>query len=178
MIRFLRVVGVTNAAVWFGAAVFYTLFVAPGLKSDDVQAVLQLKYFPYFSGAIGQVILMRYFYLNLICAVVALLHLFVERLYLGRAAHTMWTSLLVTLLCLALLGSFWLGPELGNMQKAQFRADSTALQRENAIKSYRKWSSIFLVTNVFVIGGVAVLLWRATTPSDELRFVGSGKFRG
>jgi hypothetical protein len=181
VIRLLRFVGVTNAAVWFGAAVFFTLFVAPGIKSTDVQSLLGAKNFPFFGGAIGQIILSRYFKLHLLCASIALVHSIVERLYFGRSNKGMWTGLLVTMFLLSLLASFWLGPEkLTRSHNTQYSADPkiTPAQRDTAAKSFRKWDSIFQVVNVFMMGGVAVVLWRVVTPSDELRFVGSGKFRG
>ena len=174
----LRFIGVTNAAVWFGAAVFYTLCAAPGLVSTDIQLLLGAKNFPYFAGAIGQVLLGRYFQLHLVCSAIALLHLLVERLYLGRSPKRIWPTLLVVLFWFSLLGSFWLGPKLRDLHRAQFFVNATPIQRDAAAKSFRKWDSIFQVVNVFIIGGVAIVLWRATTPSDELRFVGSGKFRG
>jgi hypothetical protein len=181
VIRLLRFVGITNAAVWFGAAVFFTLFIAPGIKSSEVQALLGAKNFPFFGGAISQVLLARYFNLHLLCASIALVHSIVERLYFGRSNKGMWTGMLVTLFLLSLLASLWLGPEkLAKSHNAQYSTDSkiTPAQRDAAARSFRKWDSIFQVVNVFMIGGVAVVLWRVVTPSDEMRFVGSGKFRG
>jgi hypothetical protein len=178
VVRVLRLVGITNAAIWFGAVVFYTLFVGPGLRSNAVQLVLQSKNFPYFGGAISQILLVRYFYLHLMCATIALLHLVVERLYFGRPAKGLWTTLFLTMFFLSVLGAFWLGPRLVDLHRAQHFTNNTPAQREAAATSFRKWASIFQAANVFMIGGVAAVLWRAVTPSDELRFVGSGKFRG
>jgi len=171
-------VGVTNAAVWFGAAVFYTLCAAPAMVSPEMESLLQPKNFPLYSGAVSEILLGRYFQFHLICAAIALVHLLAEKLYLSRSPKKYWTGLLVVLFWFSLMGSFWLGPSLRDLQRAQFLVNATPAQRAAAAKSFHTWHSVFQALNVFMIGGVAVVLWRATNPSDELRFVGSGKFRG
>ena len=177
MIGFLRFVGLLNAAVWLGAAVFYTLNAAPALVSVDVQSVLGARSFPYFSGAIANIVLLRYFHLHFVCATLALIHVVAEWLYLGRAPRRIWTGLLVTLFWLGLLGSFWLGPKLGELHRNQYRSNTPPGEREAASKSFHAWQGVLQVVNVLMLAGVAVYFWRAAHPSDELRFVGSPKLR-
>jgi len=178
MIAFLRFVGIANAAVWLGAAVFFTVCAGPAVVSSDMQALLGPKYFPYFSGAVGQIVLARYFHFHLACATIALLHLLAERIYLGRAAHRLWLGLLAALFGFSLLGSVWLGPKLARLHRGQHVLNAAPAQREAAAKSYRLWHGVFQAVNVLMIGGVAVCLWRVANPPDELCFVGSTKFRG
>jgi hypothetical protein len=178
VIGFLRFVGIANAAVWLGAAIFYTVCAGPAVVSSDMQALLGPKYFPYFSGTTAQIILARYFHFHLVCATIALLHLLAERIYLGRTAHRLWLGLLVTLFGFSLLGSVWLGPKLARLHRGQHVLNAAPAQREAAAKSYRLWHGVFQAVNVLMIGGVAVCLWRVANPPDELRFVGSPKFRG
>ena len=167
-----------NAAVWLGGAVFYTLGFAPALVSQDMVAVLGPQSFPYYSGAIAQVALKFYFRLQLTCAIVALLHLVVEWLYLGRAPRRFWTYLLVALFWVSVVGSFWLGPKLRELHRTQHLVNAPPGQREAAAKSFQTWQAIFQGLNVLMIAGVAVYFWRAANPPDELRFVGSTKIRG
>ncbi len=178
VIGFLRFVGIANAAVWLGASVFFTVGVGPAVASSDMETLLGQKYFPYFSGAVGQIILARYFHFHLACATIALLHLLAERIYLGRTLHRRRLSLLAALFGLSLLGSVWLGPKLLKLHQNQHRLNATHQQRMIAAKSFRLWHGVFQAVNVLVIGGVAVCLWRVTHPPDELRFVGSAQFRG
>ena len=178
MITFLRFVGIANAAVWLGAATFYTVSAGPAVVSSDMQALLGPRYFPYFSGAVAQIILARYFHFHLACATIALLHLLAERIYLGRTAHRLWLGLLAALFGLSLLGSVWLGPTLARLHRAQHVLSAAPGAREAAAKSYRLWHGVFQAVNVLMIGGVAVRLWRVANPPDELRFVGSTQFRG
>ena len=178
MTGILRFVGVANAAVWLGGSVFYTLGVAPALVSQDVLNVLRPENFSYFSGSIAQVVLTRYAHLHVACALVALLHLAVERLYLGRAARRIWTWLLVSLFGLSLIGAFWLSPRLRDLHRTSHLLKAAPGQREAAAKSFRLWQGVFQGLNVLMIAGVAVYFWRAAHPPDELRFVGSAKIRG
>lgn len=178
MIGLLRIVGVANAAVWFGTAVFHTFFAAPAFSSDEMQAVLGAKNFPYYGGVISQLLLARYFQVNLVCAVIALLHLLAERLYLGRAAKKIWTVVIVTLFWISLLGVFWLAPKLRELHQARYQVSTPPAQREAAARSFRLWYGVFQGLNFFILVGVGGSLWRATHPPDDLRFVGSTKFRG
>jgi Domain of unknown function (DUF4149) len=177
MIGFLRFVGITNAAIWLGTTVFYTVAAGPAMGSADMHALLGPKYFPYFSGAVAQIVLVRYFHFQLVCAIIALLHVLGEWVYLGRASHRRWLGLLIVLFGFSLLGSVWLGPKLTQLHRAQHRLNATPREREAATKSFHLWRGVFQAVNVLMIGGVAVCLWRVTNPPNELRFVGSPKFR-
>jgi len=161
-----------------GASVFYTIAAGPAVVSSDMQALLGPKYFPYFSGAVAQIVLARYFHFQLVCALIALLHLLGERIYLGRTAHRLRVGLLAVLFGLSLLGSVWLSPKLVRLHRTQHALNASPAAREVARKSFWLWHGVFQAVNVLMIGGVAVCLWRVTNPPNELRFVGSPKFRG
>jgi hypothetical protein len=178
VIGFLRFVGIANAAVWLGGSVFYTVCAGPALVSSDMHALLGQKYFPYFSGATVQIVLARYFHFHLACAVIALVHLLAERIYLGRVARRLWLGLLAVLFVFSLLGSAWLGPKLAGLHRAQHFLNATPAQHEAAAKSFHLWHGLFQAVNVLMIASVAVYLWRVANPPDELRFVGSTQFRG
>ena len=124
-----------------------------------------------------QILRTRYLYWHTACALIALLHLLAEWLYLGRARSRFWFGLLAALLALGLLGSFWLNPKLAELHREHFlniRPES----RMAAAKSFRFWQGVFEAMNVLTIAGVAVYFWRATNPPDALRFVSPAKFRG
>lgn len=178
MIGFLRFIGVANAAIWFGAIVFYTVAAAPALESSDVQELLGRNNFLIYGRAIGGILLTRYSYFSLICATVALLHIFAEWLYQGRSLNRAATWLILVLLLVGLIGSCWLGPQLQEMQRAQYHTTNTLAQREAARRSYRILFGIFEFLNLSLIVGTAIHLRSAANPPDDLRFVGTPKFRG
>jgi len=69
-----------NAAVWFGAAIFLTFFVAPTVFSP----VLKQNLGEVWPGVIASMLLERYFVIQYFCAIIALVHAFTEWIYLGK----------------------------------------------------------------------------------------------
>lgn len=177
VIGFLRFVGMLNAAIWLGAAVFFTLGAMPALVARDVHALLGERYFPYISGGISQVMLTRYFYWHTAFALIALAHVFTEWLYLGRIVHRLWPGLLAGLLAVSLFGGLWLAPQLTHLHRTQHAINLKQVERDAAARSFRTWQGVFQALNVLMIGGVAVYFWRVTHPPDALRFVSPTKFR-
>jgi uncharacterized protein DUF4149 len=166
-----------NAAIWLGAALFYTVSVAPAMISPDMLTLFG-KSSAFYSGSVEQILRTRYLYWHTVCAFIALLHLLIEWLYLGRGLPRLWSGLLMVLLTLGFLGSFWLRPKLAKLHRAQHYLNVRPDDREAAAQSFRLWSDVFRALNVLMIGGVAVYFWRATNPPDALRFVSPAKFRG
>jgi hypothetical protein len=167
-----------NAAVWLGAAVFFTVGAAPAIFSREMQALLQPQYFPFYSGAIAQIILARYFHLHLACSIVAVLHFVGEYLYLGRPVQKFSVGLLIGLLTLSVLGGSWLQPKLKELHSIRYNAKTTPAERESATKSFRVWHGLSQLINLVMIGGLVVYVWRVANPSETTRFVGVPKFRG
>lgn len=178
MIGYLRFLGVANAAIWFGTAVFYCLCAAPALSSHQAQAILGGGNFPYFGGALNELLRTRYLLCHLLCAVIALVHLAAEWLYLGKTTKRFWVGLTVLLFWLSLIGAFWLGPKLQELHRGRYFTNASTAQRELANRSFRLWQGAFQLVNVILVAGVAGYFWRITHPPDELRFVGTPKFRG
>ncbi len=177
MIGFLRFVGMLNAAVWLGAALFFAAGVTPALASRDAQALFREQYFDYLSGAVGQIVATRYFYWHIVCALIALLHVLAEWLYLGRSAGRRWLTLLAGLLALGLLGNSWLVPKVAQLHRSRHAVNLSPTQRDAAAAAWRTWHRVHQGWQLLILGGVAVYFWRATSPSDPLRFVSPGKFR-
>lgn len=126
MIGLLRLVGLLNAGIWFGAAVFYTIGVYPVTTSESVRTLLGANNFPYYGGALGQLLTARFFHLSLACSIVALLHLATEWVYLGRVPRRRWPSILVALFLFALAQGWWLQPSLQQWHKTRFLKDAPA----------------------------------------------------
>jgi hypothetical protein len=166
-----------NAAVWLGAALFFMMGVIPALSSRDVQSLFRDQYFDFLSGAVTQVVSTRYFYWHIVCAIIAQLHLVAEWLYLGRAAHRAWLGLLGVLLALGLIGNAIVIPNLNQLHRARHAVNLGPTQREAAAKSFQSWHHFLQGVNFLILAGVAAYFWRATTPSDPLRFLGPTKFR-
>ena len=174
MIGLLRFVGVVNAAVWFGAAVCFTLFLSPAASSKAMSDLLGAKNYPFFSVAIGQILESRYFHLYLVCSGVAAVHLMAEWLYFGRYPHRLWLGLMGCLFAFGLAQSCWLQPKLATLHRQQFARPEL---HESASRSFQVWRNTSQGLNLLVVGGLAFYLWRVANPPDPARFVSPTKFR-
>ena len=179
MIGFLRFAGLMNAAVWFGAAVSFTLAVAPAIFSEEMRRLLGDHNFPYFKGAIAEVVIARYLDLQMICGLIAIAHACAEWLYLGRPLHRFWTGLLAALVALSLLGDFALQPKIRTLHTIKYSANRPAADRALAAKRLALWHGLAQTVNVLMLGGLAVYLWRVAHPVSTTRFVApAAKFPG
>jgi hypothetical protein len=169
-------VGILNAAVWFGASVFFTFAAGLAPFSQEMRNLLGPSNFPYFSGAIAQILIARYFYFQLGCAIIAILHLLAERLYLGKYPQKLQVGLLIGLSSAALVGGYGLQPRLKALHAAKYGVNTRPEIREAADRSFKAWHGVSQVVNLMMVGGLAVYLWRAANPSDTTRFVSAVKF--
>ena len=176
MIGFLRCVGVLNAGLWFGAAFFFSFSIGPAVFSSEMKELLQ-NYFPSYSGLIAQILIARYFKLQLICAIIALGHLLGENLYFGRAPQKLWFGLLATLFALSLLGGFWLQPKLKSLHTAKYSAKESVERRQAAAESFKTWHAVSQIVNLFMIAGLGVHLCSVAARGESARFLDAGKLR-
>lgn len=165
-----------NAAVWLGAAVFFTFAGGPAVFSDDMKTLLGPNNYPYFSGAIAQVLIARYFKLQLVCGAIAVVHLFAEWLYLGRPLRRFGSYLLVLLVAFSLAGSIWMQPKMRSLHHAKYTA-ATAQDREAAASALRVWHGAAQGVNLLLLAGLVVYLWRVAHPEEITRFVPAVKLR-
>ena len=169
----LRFIGVLNAAVWLGAALFFTCAVGPAFFTDEIKA---LFHGPFWPGVMAQRILDRYFYLQQICGVIAVVHFIAEWFYLGRALHRLHVALLGGLLIIGFTGGFWLQPKLQRLHlvkygmDAQYRPSTYPVEeRVVAMHAFSRWHGVSMILNLCSLCGLVVYFWRVTYPSDDLR---------
>lgn len=176
MIGFLRFVGILNAAVWFGTAIFFSFGVGLAPFSHEMKSLLGPNNYPYFSGAIAQILIARYFQFQVACAFVAVLHLLAVWLYLGKRPHKFQAGLLVGLFAVSLLGGYWLQPKMKTLHATKYAVNNRPEVRLAADRSFRAWHGVSQVVNLLVMAGLTIYLWRSANPSDPTRFVSAAKF--
>ncbi len=176
MIVFLRFVGVVNAGVWLGAAIFFTLGAGPAFFSPEMKTLLGPRAYPVYSGAIAQIVIERYFVLQHWCGVIALAHLIAEWLYTGKPMEKITLGLLLGLFCLGLIGGFWMQPKMKSLHATKYGGATQEL-REQAAKSFRGWHGAARVLDLVMMGGLLVYLWRNLNRADAPRFVSTDLFR-
>lgn len=166
-----------NAAIWLGATIFCSTAVLAALNSRDMVNLVGAKYFVQVSGALTQIIFARLFHLQIVCALLAWLHLLGEWLYLGRQPRRWRVGLLTVLFAMSLMGGLWLGPKLKRLHHAQHALNTRAEDSDGAGRSFRWWNGAFQIVNVLMIGGVTLYFWRVTQADDSPRFVRPVNFR-
>jgi hypothetical protein len=177
VMRFLRFVGLMNAAVWFGAAVFFTFAAGPALFSQDMRRLLGENQFPYFSGAIAQVVIQRYFHLQIICGVVALLHTLAECFCVSRPLQKFGLGLLLGLLLCSFVGGYVMQPKIKDLHVRKYAMNYRPEIRQSAAKSLRVWHGMAQAVNLLMLGGLSLYLWRVARLVGAARFIAPGKFQ-
>jgi hypothetical protein len=171
VIGFLRYVGTVNAAVWFGAAIFFTFVAGPGIFSEEMHSVLGADQttFIFYAGGVAMVLIKRYFGLQYFCAVVAFFQLFAERLYLGKKVSRFTLGLLMGIVLLVLLGGFWVQPKLRGLRETMYHGP-TQTQKDQARHTFNVWHGTSMALNFLVVAGLCVYLVRVNRPPEAGRY--------
>jgi len=170
MTAILRFVGIMNAAIWLGGAVYFS-FVAGRMPFSSEMADLLKGSFPYYSGAIAQIGVSRYFGFHLFCGIIALIHLVAEWLYQDRRNRKSLLWLVGIILGLTLLGGYWLQPKMEKLHRIKYARNYSQPARDAAAKSFKRWHALSMTMNLFMLGGLVVYTMQMTRPPEIARFV-------
>jgi hypothetical protein len=155
MLAALRFVGIVNAAVWLGGAIFFTFGVGPGFFSDEMLRLLPRSH----AGAAAQLIIERYFLLQQVCAAIALVHLIVEWLYSGRPLRMPVLCLILALFVIGLSSRQWLLPRMKTYHYQIYAAQSSPEAVAQSRIYFGRWHGFSQVLNLLVLGGALGYLW-------------------
>jgi hypothetical protein len=169
---FLRFVGILNAAVWCGSAIFLTIGL-PAVFAPELKRLLTAP----GVGFVAEAVVARFFILQYCCGTIALAHLVAEWLYAGRAPLRWNLGLVLLLLALAVAGGLWAQPRMHALHLDKYFG-STPAQQLQAGHLFALWHGASEAANVLAITGLIVYLWRVSAPSDQPRFGNFGKIRG
>lgn len=172
MTALLRFVGILNAAVWCGSAIFLTVGL-PAIFSPELKRLLTAP----GVGLAAQALVAQFFMLEYCCGAIAVAHLMAEWLYTGRTQPRWHVGLVVSLLALALAGGLWAQPKMRVLHHDKYFGPTVARQAQ-AGREFALWHGASEVVNLLVMGGLVVYLWRVSGPSQHPRFVGFNKIRG
>jgi hypothetical protein len=165
-------VGILNAAVWCGSAIFLTIGL-PAVFSPELKKLLT----PSGVGFAAEAIVARFFLLQYWCGAIALAHLWAEWLYCGRPVRRLNLTLVLAMLTAALAGGLWAQPKMVAWHAAKYFGKTAALQTQ-AGQAFALWHAASESVNLLVIGGLILYLWRVSVPPANTRFGSSGKIRG
>ena len=176
----LRFIGVTNAAIWLGSAIFFTFCVAPAVFYSPEMKELFGPVFREYAGAVAQVLLQYFYRLQYVCAGVAVVHLLAEWLYTRRSVERRRIQILGWVILLGLVGGLLLQPHLKRLHYTRSSPASTPAQKEVAAKSFARWHGVSQVINLVAMAGLLVYFWRLTSPPNPEvapRFFSENKFK-
>ncbi len=173
MVAALRLVGIVNAAVWFGAAVCVTLVAGPAFFSKAMLGLLGQAY----AGAAAQVMWQKYAVLQYFCGGIALAHLLLEWICSGRPFSRPVLYLLLGLTAFMVWSGVWVQPRMRQLHLVVYGGRATAAQVEQARKSFGHWHGFSMAANLVVLAGLGIYLGHVTRSVPTLRFVSQTKFQ-
>jgi uncharacterized protein DUF4149 len=165
-------VGILNAAVWCGSAIFLTLGL-PAVFSPELKKLLT----PAGVGFAAEAVVARFFLLQYWCGAIALAHLLAEWLYGGRPVRRWNVALVLGLLTVALAGGLWAQPKMRAWHATKYFGKTAELQNQ-ASQNFAFFHAASETVNLVVIVGLIVYLWRVSLPPAGPRFGSFGKIRG
>ena len=177
MTGFLRFIGILNAAIWLGGSIYFTFVAGQVPFSPEMKGVFGAAYNPYFTGAIAQIGVARFFSFQLFCAIVAFVHLSAEWLYQDRRNRKSLVWVLGVMLAVTLLGKYALQPKMHQLFRAKYATNYTQPQRDVAARSFAIWHGVSMTANLFMLGGMVIYLVQMTRPPEVGRFVSANQFR-
>jgi len=165
-------VGILNAAVWCGSAVFLAVAL-PAIFSPELKDYVPAERI----GFVAEAVVARYFLLQYWCGAIALAHLLGEWLYCGRPARRFNLTLVLAMLSVALAGGLWAQPKMNKLHVVKYFG-KVPEQRAQAGKSFGHWHAASESANLLVMGGLILYLWRVSVAPESPRFGGFSKIRG
>lgn len=160
MAKLLRLIGVINAAVWLGSAVFVTVGL-PVVFSPEVGRYIQRP----LVGIVAENIIARYSVVQYWCAGIALVHLFASNILLGRRTSRLMLTIVMVLSAFALASGLWLQPKMNRLHYTKYWGTLQA-DREEADKSFRKFHGGSQAANLLVIVGLVIYVSKVTETPD------------
>ena len=174
---FLRFLGLFNAAVWVGGSVFFSFLAGPVFFSTEVKSITP----PPYNGIVAQAMLGRYFTLQLLCGIMAIVHLLLEWLYGGGVFPRRGFAVVGVLLILALIGGKFIGPRLTvwHQQEYQFKLKSEgeppmiepANYEPNVIRNakwkFDVWHGVSQLINLTMLILLTWWLWSLARPGGH-----------
>jgi hypothetical protein len=161
---FLRYIGILNAALWLGAAVFLMVGL-PAIFATPSDFSLGAN---YVVGWAAQRIIARFFILQYCCCGVGLAHLVLEWLLSNKPLVQRNLVLLAVLGTLALASGLVMQPKLEELHHAMYYAKEPA--QVVAGRAFRAWHGAAECVNLVAIGGLLVYLWRVSRSAEHARF--------
>lgn len=175
MLGVYRFIGLLNAAVWLGAAVFFTFGIGTAMFSAEVKNIFTGPYRDYYPGLIAQVFVKRYFALHMICGLIALGVFCAEWFYTRRGFQKLTFVLLIIPFAIGILAGV-MQPKMRELHRTKYT--TSGAQSEEAATAFSRMHAVSSTLNLISLALLIAYTWRVANPPEPARFVSTQKFRG
>ena len=164
--RIVQLVGALNAAVWLGAAVFFTFFAGPAFFDPALAKILPKPE----DGIAARFLIGRFTAFQIACATVAVVTLGLGWRLGGGKFPRGQAMLLGGIILLIAAGMLWLTPQLDALHQLKyaghFGVSATKEQSEAAGKAFGPLHGVSMIGNLLVLLGLLAqfaLKWKQAT---------------
>jgi hypothetical protein len=173
----LRFIGLANAAVWLGGAIFFTFVAGPAFFTEEMKQMIP----PPYNGAAAMLVIERFFIMQHWCGAIAIAHLVAEWLYAGKPLQKLTIYMLVGIVALNFLGAFWLQPYMKSLHAKKYASKYgltvSPVEVEKATRSFGAWHGVSQCFNLMIMAGLLVHFWRLSGQGGSPRPIPAPKFR-
>ena len=162
--RIVQLVGTLNAAVWLGAAVFFTFIAGPAFFDPALKDILPKPE----DGIAARFLIGRFTAFQIACACVAVITLLVDWRMGGGQFPRAQALLLGGIILLITAAILWLTPQLDALHQVKyaehFGKTATAAESDTAAKAFGRLHGLSMIGNLLVLIGLLaqfVLNWKA-----------------
>lgn len=170
----LRIIGIANSALWFGATLLFLICIRSVFQSEAMTDLIPVP----FSEAAMHILLKNYLSVIFLCSCLAICQLWVIRWYQGRPIFYLRIYLLVILVVLSAILKWGLFPSMQEQHIKAYQKTATAEERQKGARSYRTWKTGFYFIHLIILGGSLSHLLHVTQGDNRYRELGVQQFRG
>jgi hypothetical protein len=174
VLPFLRIIGIANAALWFGASLFFLVCIRGVFQSEELMRLVPHP----FSEASMHVLLGSYLTLLTICSLVAMGQHWAEQWYAGRPVFQLKMGVLLTLVVVNMVIKWVIFPSMTQQHLRAYRPSATQQDLQEGARAYRMWKTGFHFVHLFVVIGSFSHLMSVTQRHSSYRELGMYQFRG
>jgi hypothetical protein len=170
----LRIIGIANAALWFGATLLFLICIRSGFQSSEM-----IELFPGpFSAAAMHILLKHYLNVIFACSLIAALQMWAIHWYQGRPIFQLRISILAALILLSALLKWGIFPTMQTQHISAHQTGASAEDQRKSAKAYRTWKTGFYFIHLIILGGSLSHLLYISQGESRYRELGVQQFRG
>ena len=164
--KVIQLIGILNAAIWLGGAVFFTFIAGPAFFSPDLEPILPKPE----NGIAARYLIGKFAAFQIACASIAVINLIVGCNWKAYSNPKPQALILAAIILLTGAGMFFLTPKMDALHQLKY-ADYFGLQatdekKDAASRAFGQMHGLLQVGNLLVLVGLLlnfVLCWKTAS---------------